>query len=96
MSKNIDVNWMDETVEKLPNIQGIYKLFCFLLFKRRMTYSNLYVLTYALNKNKFKDNELKLKEKIIKDLALIYYYNNNILPGYSCYFLVPRLSCSEI
>lgn len=80
MSKNIDVNWMDETVENLPNIQGIYKLFCFLLFKRRMTYSNLYVLTYALNKNKFKDNELKLKEKIIKDLALIYYYNNNRLP----------------
>lgn len=80
MSKNIDVNWMDETVENLPNIQGIYKLFCFLLFKRRMTYSNLYILTYALNKNKFKDNELKLKEKIIKDLALIYYYNNNRLP----------------
>jgi hypothetical protein len=80
MSKNINVNWMDETVENLPNIQGIYKLFCFLLFKRRMTYSNLYVLTYALNKNKFKDNELKLKEKIIKDLALIYYYNNNRLP----------------
>lgn len=80
MSKNIDVNWMDETVENLPNIQGIYKLFCFLLLKRRMTYSNLYVLTYALNKNKFKDNELKLKEKIIKDLALIYYYNNNRLP----------------
>ena len=71
---------MNETVESLPNIQGIYKLLCTLLLKRRMTYSNLYVLTYALNKNKFKDNELNLKEKIIKDLALIYYYNNKKLP----------------
>lgn len=71
---------MDETVESLPNIQGTYKLLCALLLKRRMTYSNLYVLTYALNKNKFKDNELNLKEKIIKDLALIYYYNNKKLP----------------
>lgn len=82
MDENVKVNWMDETVEELPNINGMYKLFCFLLFKRRMTYSNLYVLTYALNKDKdiFKNDENKLKEKIIKDLALIYYYNNKKLP----------------
>ena len=44
-----------------------------------MTYSNMYVFTYALHKRKFKDNELFLKEKILKDLAKIYYFNNNKL-----------------
>lgn len=82
MDENVKVNWMDETVEKLPNINGMYKLFCLILLKRRMTYANLYVLTYALNKDKdiFKNDENKLKEKIIKDLAMIYYYNNKKLP----------------
>ena len=38
-----------------------------------MTYSNMYVLTYALNKLKFKNNELMLKEKNIKR------FSNNLL-----------------
>jgi hypothetical protein len=80
MSKEYDVKWMDETLEELPGGQKFYKFLCFLLLKRRMTYSNMYVLTYALNKLKFKNNELMLKEKILKDLATIYYYNNKKLP----------------
>lgn len=80
MSENINVNWMDETIEEFPGNQGMYKLFCLIQFKRRMTYSDMYVFTYALHKNNYKDNELELKEKIIKDLALIYYHNNKKLP----------------
>jgi hypothetical protein len=45
-----------------------------------MTYANMYVFTYALHKNKYKDNELVLKEKILKELAQIYYFNNKKLP----------------
>ena len=80
MLGNINLDWMDEYVEEVPGKQGKYRLFCLLLLKRRMTYSNLYLLTYALHKNNFKDNELALKEKILKDLAAIYYYNNKKLP----------------
>ena len=80
MNQNIDISWMDETIENIPNAQGIYRLCCCLLFKRRMTYANMYVLLYGLNKFKYKDNELELKEKIIKELAAIYLYNNNQLP----------------
>lgn len=80
MKTKFDVSWMDEPLEELPGLQGAYKFFCFLLFKRRMTYANMYVLTYALHKNKYKDNEIELKEKLIKDLAAIYLYNNNRLP----------------
>lgn len=80
MNKNYNISWMDETIEVFPGAQGIYRFCCCLLFKRRMTYSNMYVLIYALNKNKYKDKELELKEKIIKELAAIYLYNNNTLP----------------
>jgi hypothetical protein len=80
MKKNVDVSWLDEPLEVYPYGQGVYRFFCFLLLKRRMTYGNVYVLTYALNKYKYKDNEIALKEKIIKDLAAIYLYNNKKLP----------------
>jgi hypothetical protein len=40
----------------------------------------MYVLTYALHKKQYKDNEIALKEKIVKDLAAIYLFNNNKLP----------------
>ena len=80
MFSDLNVTWMDETIERIPGNQGTYRLMCLLLFKRRMTYANMYVFTYALHKNKYKDNELVLKEKIIRDLAQIYYFNNQKLP----------------
>lgn len=81
MESNFDLSWMNEPVEEFPKYQGIYKFFCFLLMKRRMTYANLYVLTYALHKKNYKDNESALKEKILNDLAAIYLFNNNELPN---------------
>jgi hypothetical protein len=80
MFSDLNVAWMDESIERVPGNQGRYRFLCLLLLKRRMTYGNMYVFTYALHKNKFKDNELVLKEKILKDLALIYYFNNKKLP----------------
>ena len=50
MNEDIDVSWMDETIENFPGNQGMYRLFCLLQFKRRMTYSDMYVFTYALHK----------------------------------------------
>ena len=80
MNSQFDLTWMDEPIENFPGCQGLYKFFCFLLMKRRMTYANMYVLTYALHKKQYKDNEIVLKEKIVKDLAAIYLFNNNKLP----------------
>jgi hypothetical protein len=80
MSANKLLNWLDEPIEELPGGKGWYRLFCLILCKRRMTYANMYILTYALNKRKFKDNETVLKEKILTDLAKIYYHNNKHLP----------------
>jgi hypothetical protein len=80
MNTNFDLSWMDEPIENFPKYHGIYKLLCILLMRRRMTYANLYVLAYAFYKNDYKDNELVLKEKIVRDLATLYLFNNNKLP----------------
>lgn len=75
-----NVQWMDETVESVPGKQGYYRLMCIILLKKRLTYNNMYVLTYAFHKRKFKNNELELKKKIITELAALYFYNNKVLP----------------
>lgn len=80
MNTQFDLSWMDEPIENFPGYHGMYKFFCLFLMKRRMTYANMYVLAYALHKKQYKDNELVLKEKIMKDLAALYLYNNNKLP----------------
>jgi hypothetical protein len=80
MNGEFNVNWLDEPIERVPGGQGCYRLMCLLLFKRRMTYGNMYVFTYAFHKNKHAENELLLKEAILKDLAKIYYFNNGRLP----------------
>lgn len=80
MFNNVDIKWLDEEIKEFPSHKGIYKLLCLLLLKKYLTYSNLYVLTYALNKNKFKNRQNELKDKIIKDLVKLYLYNNNKLP----------------
>ena len=77
-----NIDWFNDYVEKVPNnSQGFYKLLCVLMFKRRLTYRNLYMFAYALNKHKFKDNEMYMKQLIIEELAGIYYYNNGKLPA---------------
>ena len=81
MNEEINVSWMNEMVEKIPGKQGFYKLLCVIFLKRRLTYNNLYVLSYAYHKKQFKNKEEELKIKIIKDLAKIYYFNNNKLPN---------------
>jgi hypothetical protein len=68
-------------VEKIPGKQGFYKLLCVIFLKRRLTYNNLYVLSYAYHKKQFKNKEEELKIKILIDLAKIYYFNNNKLPN---------------
>lgn len=74
--------WLDEKVEKVPyGGQGMYRLLCAMMLKRRLTYQNLYVFAYALNKHRYKNNETYMKKLIIEELAKIYYFNNGRLPA---------------
>ena len=81
IENSFNVDWLNDEVEKIPNGgQGFYRLLCTLMFKKRLTYRNLYMFAYALNKHKFKENEVRMKQLIIEELAKIYYYNTGNLP----------------
>lgn len=81
MAEKLNIDWMDEPLKKLPKGQGLYRLLCILLLKKYLTYSNMYVFIYGLNKHNFKNRELELKTLIIQELASIYYYNTQKLPN---------------
>lgn len=76
----IQDEWMSETVEKVKKGNWWYKFFCFMMGKRKkkMTYKEVFLLIYGLNKN-------KLGDKTAKEIALykileIYINNHGKLP----------------
>lgn len=78
--KMVDSDWINEYIENFPGNKFLYRLICILHLKKKMRYIDLYLFTYALYKKSFKKNDTVLKEKILKELAGIYYYNNKKLP----------------
>lgn len=80
MDESLNVGWLQEPIQRMPGKQAGYRLICALMLKKRMTYADMYVFSYAFHKKKYKDNETELKIKILKDLASIYFYNNKKMP----------------
>lgn len=72
------IEWTGEKVEKLPSGNGVYKLACLILGKKRMTYRELYLIAYGVKKKEL--GEEKAKELAVKDIIRIYEYNNGHLP----------------
>lgn len=72
------IGWTNEKVEKLPSGNGVYKLACIMLGKKRMTYQELYLIAYGSKKGEL--GEDKAKDLAIKDIIRIYEYNNGHLP----------------
>lgn len=75
-----NLKWMEEKIEKLPynNCHGLYRLLCFCLFKRRMSYKEFYALLVKLNRKRIGEEGAK-KFALISTLAT-YKFNNNFYP----------------
>lgn len=73
-----NVQWMEDKIEKLPYNNGLYRLMCFCLFRRRMSYKEFYALLTKLNKKKMGDEEAK-QFALVRTLAA-YKYNNGYYP----------------
>ncbi len=73
------MEWFDEKIEKINDDKFLYKIICFLLGgpKYRLSYKNLYLILYGLNRGKLGEEKAKIKamERVIK----IYksHHNNN-------------------
>ena len=72
-----EFDWMNETIERVPTANWMYKLLCFFTGrrKRKMTYKEMYVFLREMNKESEDADKLAFK-KVIE----IYRFQNNNVP----------------
>ena len=72
--------WLNETVESVEHSNWLYKFCCFFLGRRKkkLTYSELFMVLYGLNKNGLGPEEAK--KFAMEKLVEIYKWNNNKEP----------------
>lgn len=76
-----NVKWMEEIIVDVPSNKTLFKLFKFVLGKRKtgLTYKELYII--YTNMYNFKNtDEIEVKEQALKHILEIYYYNNEKYP----------------
>jgi hypothetical protein len=76
-----NIKWMEEIIDDVPSNKTLFKLFKFILGKRKtgLTYKELYII--YTNMYNFKNtDEIEMKEQALKHILEIYYYNNEKYP----------------
>jgi hypothetical protein len=73
--------WLQERIPKLDKMNWLYQTICFLMGKRKkkLTYENMYVLLYGLNRNSFKEEDSK-KLAMTRVIEIYKSLHNNNLP----------------
>lgn len=77
-----EIKWMTETIVDVPSNKIFFKIFRFIIGKRKtgVTYKDLYI--FYTNVYNIKGTEpLNIKTKALENVLAVYYYNNNKLPG---------------
>lgn len=76
------MEWFEEKIEKINDDRFLYKFICFCLGgpKHRLSYKELYLLLYGLNRGKL--GEQKAKTKAMERIIEIYKsHHNNETPN---------------
>ena len=78
-NKKYDLSWMEGTVESVPSMNWLYRICCILLFRKRMTYNELFMLLYGINKRALGEQDAKIlaMNQVLKTYK---HLNNNKLP----------------
>lgn len=74
--KNLE--WMEESVEKIEKNNGFYKFLCFFL-GRKMKYKELYMLLSAVNRKSMGEEKAK-QWAFLKALKTYKFLNDNKMP----------------
>lgn len=75
--------WMEERIPFLVKSNWLYQIICFFMGKRKkkLSYKDMYILLYGLNRNNIK-NEKEAKElSMLKVLEIYKSLHNNKLPN---------------
>lgn len=73
-----DFEWAGEKIEKVPYKNWLYRLFCLITLRKRMSYKEMYLFLSELNRKA--DGEEKSKKKAFKRIIDFYEYNNGHRP----------------
>jgi len=73
-----DIEWTFDEIEKVPTKQWLYRVICFVLRKKRLTYQEMFLVLYGIFFKKF--GEKRSKELAVERLIAIYEFNNGVLP----------------
>jgi hypothetical protein len=75
------MEWMEEPIECLERGNWLYRFVCFFLGKRKkkLTYQEMYMLLYGLNKGKLGEKESK--KAAMNRILEIYKWSHNKLPN---------------
>lgn len=74
----MNLDWINEEIPKLPRGNWLYKIMCFMLLKKRLTYKEYMMVMYEMNKKVLGDH--RAKEKSINRAMEIYKWLNGKLP----------------
>ena len=69
-----DIAWTKEEINFFPGPDWIYRVACFTLGKKKLTYQQMFLVIYGMNKHL---GEKKAKEYALQKIIWIYELNNN-------------------
>ena len=75
----MDTTWMNESVASVPRNNWLYRLSCFFLLRKRLRYSDLFLILLRLNEKRLGYEESR--KRSFQEILRIYKYNNNKLPN---------------
>lgn len=73
-----NLEWTNEILEKVPYKNWLYKVFCLVTFRKRMTYKEMYLILSEINRKAV--GEEKAKKKAFQRIIEFYEYNNGNRP----------------
>lgn len=75
--------WMEERIPFLVKSNWLYQIICFFMGKRKkkLSYKDMYVLLYGLNRNNIKDEKEAKELSMLKVLEIYKSLHNNKLPN---------------
>ena len=73
-----EIAWTRDDINDVPSYKWIYKVACFLIGKKKMTYQEMFLLFYGLNKKNI--GEEQAKKYAIERIIALYEYNNGKTP----------------
>ena len=76
-----DTTWMEDRVQSVEHSNWLYKLCCFFLGRKKtnLTYKELFLVIYGINRRKMGDKEAKTYA--MNEILKTYKFHNNKLPN---------------